>query len=33
MGFKAEIDLTSDTMNKKIRNAQIEQFNYILGKL
>ncbi|XP_019856663.1 PREDICTED: threonine--tRNA ligase, cytoplasmic-like [Amphimedon queenslandica] len=30
-GFMVDIDLsTGDTMNKKIRNAQLEQFNYIL---
>ena len=33
-GFMAEVDLsTGDTMNKKIRNAQLSQFNFILGKL
>ncbi len=32
-GFKADIDLTSETLNKKIRLAQVEQVNYsiILG--
>ena len=31
-GFEAEADLLpGDTMNKKIRNAQLEQWNYILG--
>lgn len=25
-----EIDLSSGTLNKKIRNAQVEQFNYIV---
>lgn len=30
-GFMAELDLDAgDTMNKKIRNAQLAQFNYIL---
>ena len=33
-GFMAEVDLSpGDTMNKKIRNAQLAQFNFILGKL
>ena len=33
-GFMAEVDIDdSDTMNKKIRNAQLAQFNFILGKL
>ena len=32
-GFEAEADLLpGDTMNKKIRNAQLEQWNYILGE-
>lgn len=32
-GFMAEVDTdSSDTMNKKIRNAQLAQFNFILGK-
>ena len=31
-GFESEADLLpGDTMNKKIRNAQLEQWNYILG--
>ena len=31
-GFESEPDLLpGDTMNKKIRNAQLEQWNYILG--
>ena len=25
-----EIDLSNGTLNKKIRNAQVEQFNYIV---
>jgi len=30
-GFQAEVDLSpGDTMNKKIRNGQLEQFNFIL---
>lgn len=30
-GFEAEVDLDqSDTMNRKIRNAQLAQFNFIL---
>ena len=33
-GFMAEVDLSSGvTMNKKIRNAQLSQFNFILGKI
>ena len=33
-GFMSEADTSSgDTMNKKIRNAQLQQFNYILGNL
>lgn len=33
-GFMAEVDTDAgDTMNKKIRNAQLAQFNFILGKL
>lgn len=32
-GFMADVDLSSgDTMNKKIRNAQLAQYNYILGR-
>lgn len=32
-GFMAEVDTDAgDTMNKKIRNAQLSQFNFILGK-
>lgn len=32
-GFMAEVDIDDgDTMNKKIRNAQLNQFNFILGK-
>ena len=31
-GFMSEVDTApGDTMNKKIRNAQLDQFNYILG--
>jgi len=31
-GFMCEADIDdSDTMNKKIRNAQLAQFNFILG--
>ena len=33
-GFMAEVDTDhGDTLNKKIRNAQLDQFNFILGKL
>jgi threonyl-tRNA synthetase len=33
-GYQAEVDLDwGDTFNKKIRNAQLAQFNFILGKL
>lgn len=33
-GFMAEVDIDAgDTMNKKIRNAQLAQFNFILGTL
>lgn len=32
-GFMAEVDTDhGDTLNKKIRNAQLDQFNFILGK-
>jgi len=32
-GIMVEIDTDpSDTLNKKIRNAQLAQFNFILGK-
>lgn len=32
-GFMCEVDIDAgDTMNKKIRNAQLAQFNFILGK-
>lgn len=32
-GFMTEVDTDAgDTMNKKIRNAQLAQFNFILGK-
>lgn len=31
-GFMADVDLShGDTLNKKIRNAQLAQYNYILG--
>ena len=31
-GFMVDTDLApGDTLNKKIRNAQLEQYNYILG--
>lgn len=33
-GFICEVDDDSgDTMNKKIRNAQLAQYNFILGAL
>ena len=33
-GFQCEVDIDAgDTMNKKVRNAQIAQFNFILGTL
>ena len=28
-GFQVELDLTSNTLNKKVRNAQLEQFNFV----
>lgn len=32
-GFMCEVDTDhGDTMNKKIRNAQLAQFNFILGE-
>lgn len=32
-GFMVEVDVDAgDTMNKKIRNAQLAQFNFILGE-
>jgi len=30
-GFFADLDNSGDTMNKKIRNAQVEQYNFIFG--
>ena len=33
-GFICEVDIdTGDTMNKKIRNAQLAQYNFIFGRL
>lgn len=33
-GFMCEVDTDpGDTMNKKVRNAQLAQFNFILGKI
>jgi len=33
-GFMCDVDVDpGDTMNKKIRNAQLAQYNFILGKL
>jgi len=33
-GFICDVDVDpGDTMNKKIRNAQLAQYNFILGKL
>lgn len=32
-GFMSEVDTDhGDTLNKKVRNAQLSQFNFILGK-
>ena len=32
-GFMADVDLsTGDSFNKKIRNGQLAQYNYILGE-
>lgn len=32
-GFMCDVDVDpGDTMNKKIRNAQLAQYNFILGK-
>ena len=31
-GFYAEASLSSETLNKKILEAQVAQWNYILGK-
>jgi threonyl-tRNA synthetase len=30
-GFQCEMDIEGDTLNKKVRNAQLAQFNFILG--
>ena len=33
-GFQVDVDLDAgNTLNKKIRNAQLEQYNFILGVL
>jgi threonyl-tRNA synthetase len=33
-GFMCDVDVDpGDTMNKKIRNAQLAQYNFILGEL
>jgi threonyl-tRNA synthetase len=33
-GFMCDVDVDAgDTMNKKIRNAQLSQYNFILGKI
>jgi threonyl-tRNA synthetase len=34
-GFNAEVDLSEGTINKKVRNAQIAQINYmaVVGKV
>jgi threonyl-tRNA synthetase len=33
-GFMCDVDVDpGDTMNKKIRNAQLAQYNFILGKM
>lgn len=31
-GLYAEVDLTDNTLNKKIRNAQTAQWNFIMGE-
>ena len=28
-GYKVELDISNQTLNKKVRNGQLEQFNYI----
>ena len=28
-GYKVSVDLSESTLNKKVRNAQLEQYNYI----
>lgn len=30
-GLFAEVDMTDNTLNKKIRNAQVAQWNFIMG--
>ena len=30
-GMYADIDLTGETLSKKIRNAEIAQYNFIIG--
>lgn len=33
-GFMCDVDVDdSDTMNKKIRNAQLAQYNFIMSKI
>jgi len=32
-GFFVDVDDSGDTMNKKIRNGQIENYNFIFGEL
>jgi threonyl-tRNA synthetase len=31
--FHADVDLSANTLNKKIRSAQLLQYNFILGKI
>ena len=31
-GFFVDVDFSGDTFNKKIRNAQVQQYNFILSK-
>lgn len=32
-GFYVDVDVGADTLNKKIRNGQLAQYNFILGVL
>lgn len=31
-GLFAEVDLSDNTLNKKIRNAQVAQWNFVMGE-